>query len=368
MAGLPEINQWDQLIYRLSPEDKVLGGPQGIANQPAQQIANRTNWLRSEAELHEHSLRYYTRAETDAQLEGLEVAEHSHDDRYVVKNLAITQVLSQLQNLLQEHTHDERYYLKHELDSIISGSKEYVHRHDELYYRTAALLDKLIFGTISVDHTHSNIYYSQTEISALFSSLSEVEHSHDARYYTRDRLSTIFTNLLNFAHNHDTLYYKTSELVPLIPMHDHDDRYYKRDYIARELDTLSDVEHNHAAEGYLSYAEFDNVIANVSFTGHTHDILYYHKDYLTTEFDQKSNTYHTHFEDYFTETEVANFAATKANRFHNHYEDFVSAKISVAGEIEIVDTLAIGPLYLQEIETLPVISQPTAVVDFDGRI
>lgn len=46
MADLPESPDWAPGVYQLETSDPVLGGPEGITNLPAKQLANRTSWLR----------------------------------------------------------------------------------------------------------------------------------------------------------------------------------------------------------------------------------------------------------------------------------------------------------------------------------
>ncbi len=46
MADLPESNEWTTGIYQLETSDPVLGGPEGIDNLQAKQLANRTRWLK----------------------------------------------------------------------------------------------------------------------------------------------------------------------------------------------------------------------------------------------------------------------------------------------------------------------------------
>lgn len=47
MANLPEVTQWEDGVYQIETDDPVLGGQDGIANQQAKQLANRTGFLRS---------------------------------------------------------------------------------------------------------------------------------------------------------------------------------------------------------------------------------------------------------------------------------------------------------------------------------
>lgn len=54
MANLIEDILWEEGIYRLETSDLVLGGEDGIANQQAQQLANRTAWLKDKVGLIDH--------------------------------------------------------------------------------------------------------------------------------------------------------------------------------------------------------------------------------------------------------------------------------------------------------------------------
>ena len=46
MADLPESNEWIPGVYQLETSDPVLGGPDGIDNLQAKQLASRTRWLK----------------------------------------------------------------------------------------------------------------------------------------------------------------------------------------------------------------------------------------------------------------------------------------------------------------------------------
>lgn len=48
MGKLTEIEQWDEDVYQIETSDPVLGGPEGITNKPAKQLANRTQWLKKQ--------------------------------------------------------------------------------------------------------------------------------------------------------------------------------------------------------------------------------------------------------------------------------------------------------------------------------
>ncbi|EBP3802827.1 hypothetical protein S303_06300 [Salmonella enterica subsp. enterica] len=50
MGKLTEIEQWDEDVYQIETSDPVLGGPEGITNKPAKQLANRTQWLKKQLE------------------------------------------------------------------------------------------------------------------------------------------------------------------------------------------------------------------------------------------------------------------------------------------------------------------------------
>jgi len=45
VASLIELEQWDEELYQLETTDPVIGGPNGISNQQAQTLGNRTRYL-----------------------------------------------------------------------------------------------------------------------------------------------------------------------------------------------------------------------------------------------------------------------------------------------------------------------------------
>lgn len=47
MANLPETEDFAESIYQIETSDRVLGGPGGIANKQAEQLGNRTAWLKA---------------------------------------------------------------------------------------------------------------------------------------------------------------------------------------------------------------------------------------------------------------------------------------------------------------------------------
>ncbi|EOM1496762.1 hypothetical protein ACNCTE_003204, partial [Escherichia coli] len=50
MANLPETPQWESGIYQIEVSDPVLGGPDGISNRQAKQLASRTSYLKQKVE------------------------------------------------------------------------------------------------------------------------------------------------------------------------------------------------------------------------------------------------------------------------------------------------------------------------------
>lgn len=47
MANLTEVNHWEDNIYQIETSDPVIGGSNGISNQQAKQLGNRTQYLRA---------------------------------------------------------------------------------------------------------------------------------------------------------------------------------------------------------------------------------------------------------------------------------------------------------------------------------
>ena len=50
MANLPETPQWEEGVYQIEVSDPVLGGPDGISNRQAKQLASRTLYLKQQVE------------------------------------------------------------------------------------------------------------------------------------------------------------------------------------------------------------------------------------------------------------------------------------------------------------------------------
>ena len=55
MAGLVEVSQWEDEIYQLETTDPVEGGPNGIDNKQAKQLANRTQFLKDKFDVAKNS-------------------------------------------------------------------------------------------------------------------------------------------------------------------------------------------------------------------------------------------------------------------------------------------------------------------------
>jgi len=47
VASLTELEQWDEELYQLETTDPVVGGPNGISNQQAKTLGNRTKYLKA---------------------------------------------------------------------------------------------------------------------------------------------------------------------------------------------------------------------------------------------------------------------------------------------------------------------------------
>ncbi len=62
MSYLKETAAWEDGIYQIETSDPVLGGPDGIANRPARELANRTAWLKQQLKEAEAALTAHTRS------------------------------------------------------------------------------------------------------------------------------------------------------------------------------------------------------------------------------------------------------------------------------------------------------------------
>ena len=50
MANLPEVDQYDVGVTQIETTDPVVGGVNGVANAPLKNLANRTKWLKGQAD------------------------------------------------------------------------------------------------------------------------------------------------------------------------------------------------------------------------------------------------------------------------------------------------------------------------------
>ena len=48
MANLPEESKYDEGVYQIERKDRVVGGPDGVSNKSARNLANRTKWLKDQ--------------------------------------------------------------------------------------------------------------------------------------------------------------------------------------------------------------------------------------------------------------------------------------------------------------------------------
>lgn len=62
MSYLKETAAWEDGIYQIETSDPVLGGPDGITNRPARELANRTAWLKQQLKEAEAALTAHTRS------------------------------------------------------------------------------------------------------------------------------------------------------------------------------------------------------------------------------------------------------------------------------------------------------------------
>lgn len=63
MANLPETPQWEDGIYQIEVSDPVLGGPDGISNRQAKQLAKRTSYLKKQVEQGGQNLKNHVAAD-----------------------------------------------------------------------------------------------------------------------------------------------------------------------------------------------------------------------------------------------------------------------------------------------------------------
>lgn len=71
MANLVEAPQWEGGIYQLETSDPVEGGPDGIDNVQARQLANRTAYLKAQQEAHTGAVNPHAQYQTANQVQAL---------------------------------------------------------------------------------------------------------------------------------------------------------------------------------------------------------------------------------------------------------------------------------------------------------
>ncbi|MFL9898553.1 hypothetical protein PQR71_10345 [Paraburkholderia fungorum] len=71
MANLVEAPQWEGGIYQLETSDPVEGGPDGIDNVQARQLANRTAYLKAQQEAHAGAVNPHAQYQTANQVQAL---------------------------------------------------------------------------------------------------------------------------------------------------------------------------------------------------------------------------------------------------------------------------------------------------------
>lgn len=89
MATLNESAVWEDGIYQLETSDPVLGGPGGIANRQAEQLANRTLFLKEQSESHKNELSQHLKAanpHTQYALKGDSYTRGESDSKYPDKS------------------------------------------------------------------------------------------------------------------------------------------------------------------------------------------------------------------------------------------------------------------------------------------
>lgn len=89
MANLPETAQWEAGVYQLETTDPVEGGPDGIDNQQAKQLANRTAYLKQLIEGLDAGT--YSIAEVDAAIVALQAVDADLQDQINTKTTQATE-------------------------------------------------------------------------------------------------------------------------------------------------------------------------------------------------------------------------------------------------------------------------------------
>lgn len=92
MGKLTETEHWEENIYQIETSDPVLGGPEGITNKPARQLASRTRWLKKKLAEAEQALAQHARSRNhpDATLNDQGLVQLSSHDNSDSETLAAT--------------------------------------------------------------------------------------------------------------------------------------------------------------------------------------------------------------------------------------------------------------------------------------
>lgn len=71
MANLVETARWEEGVYQFETSDPVMGGPDGVDNRQAKQLANRTVYLKAQQEAHAGAADPHPQYQTQAETQGL---------------------------------------------------------------------------------------------------------------------------------------------------------------------------------------------------------------------------------------------------------------------------------------------------------
>ncbi|MFM0427570.1 hypothetical protein PQQ75_01035 [Paraburkholderia aspalathi] len=74
MANLVEAGGWEDGVYQLETSDPVMGGPEGVDNRQAKQLANRTRYLKAQQEAHAGAVNPHPQYQTANQVQALVTA------------------------------------------------------------------------------------------------------------------------------------------------------------------------------------------------------------------------------------------------------------------------------------------------------
>ena len=215
MANLNETQTYEEGIYQLETTDPVVGGPDGLSNTQAKQLANRTAWLKAQveqllAELDALGITDVTGLQ--AALHGKANADHAHSaadlhrgtlplarlataSRYTdssASKLALASAVRSLYDWMVEqlrgkaqrgHSHDHKYAA---LDAWTAHQNN-PHAHGE--YLTQAQIEPLIAAASSAGvaaHNHSADDISRGTL--------DTTRLHTSDSYTSTSISTLATS------------------------------------------------------------------------------------------------------------------------------------------------------------------------------